>query len=83
MEYGFSDGIGRMWDAARRIVTGYDPKKYPQDKAAKDNLEKAVETPTSEIIGGDWQNNVLSGDWQKNGLLFVGVILLIIMVFKD
>lgn len=74
MEYGLSDGISRMWDAARRIVTGYDPEKYPEDKTAKENLEKAVETPTSEIIAGVGFEQVL---------LYVGMGLLIFLALKD
>lgn len=77
MDYGFFDGWGRMGDAMRRILFGYDMSN-PKDKQAKENLEHAVETPTSEIVTG------IKWDFDpKDGLLLFGIIALVILVFKD
>lgn len=81
MEYGFTDGISRMWESAKRIVnggivgdskTGYDMSK-PKDREIKENLEYADKTPTSEILTGV--------DTEK-ALLFVGVGVLVFLALK-
>lgn len=83
-EYGFVDGWERMGKSLKRIITGglvgddktgYDMSK-PEDREIKENLE--------EVQGKTWWDTFtdIFGNGES-GLLFFGVILLIIMVFKD
>lgn len=74
--YGFIDGWKRIGNQLRRIITGGDPEKYPEDKKAKEDLES--------VQGKTWWETFqeIFGDG-KNGLLLFGIIMLVILAFKD
>lgn len=81
------DGFQNMFDAMRRIVTGYNPDKYPQDKGIKENLGQAEK----EVQENKDRNNgvyvpVETGQMLpdfSNSILLGGVLVLIVLALKD
>lgn len=83
---GLADGFGNMGNGLRHITTGYQPDKYPQDKAAVDELNKVSKSIDEKgFVGSMIDGTPLGAIKDQMDWVIIGIfgLLFFSVIFKD